>query len=739
MTVYDRLWGGTVAAGLFTRAAVMRRPAPMSTAARLAMLPLRGAPVAAPVSIRWNSYQVPFITAACDADLAVALGVVHAHLRLGQIDLMRRLSQGRIAAVVGPLGVDLDRTIRMMDLGRAVPDIIARLPDATRAWAGHFVAGLNHVIAAGVVPYEQRMLGVRPEPFTLADFFTLSRLVAADISWVIGARLLRARAQAGDAWPAIWPKLLRGGAPAGFLGGFDVPADLLAQHMRAGSNAAAISGAHTASGAALIASDPHLGLGLPSTWLVAGLRSPGYHAVGLMIPGMPFVALGRNGHIAWGGTSLHAASSDLVDVTDLPASAFSERHEKISVRGAADRVLVLPESPFGPVVSDGMLLKSARRLALRWVGHAASDELTAMLGVMRARDFDGFSAALAGFAVPGQTMVCAGADGRVGKRAAVHAPRRRTLPPRDVVLQPNEAWGLGDIARGDEMPVWADPPDGIVASANEDPGNDGIPLGSFFSPADRARRIRALLQADGARTEADMRALQQDCLHPAALETRDALLAMLPPVPASFRMALAQWDGGYGVQSRGALAYELLVGHLMRGLFTSAVSAPFNAVWGTRLLLLAEMRDLPAARVHAAMREAVRAAYAGWRRWENWGRVHRYRPSHQFAFIPVIGRRFRGAAFPAPGGDDTLHKSGHGFVTAPHDVRFGACARHVSDLADQDANRFVLLGGQDGWIGSANFADQVGLWKAGEYMTVPMAAARVAAEFGVETVLTPEV
>jgi penicillin G amidase len=32
----------------------------------------------------------------------------------------------------------------------------------------------------------------------------------------------------------------------------------------------------------------------------------------------------------------------------------------------------------------------------------------------------------------------------------------------------------------------------------------------------------------------------------------------------------------------------------------------------------------------------------------------------------------------------------------------------------------VLLGGQDGWLGSAHAADQVALWRAGAYLQVPL-------------------
>jgi penicillin amidase len=76
-------------------------------------------------------------------------------------------------------------------------------------------------------------------------------------------------------------------------------------------------------------------------------------------------------------------------------------------------------------------------------------------------------------------------------------------------------------------------------------------------------------------------------------------------------------------------------------------------------------------------------------------------------------------------------------VTAPHFVRFGACARHVSDMADLDANYFVLLGGQDGWLGSANFYDQVPLWRQGAYIGVPLLESSIVPRFTQETVLRP--
>ena len=90
------------------------------------------------------------------------------------------------------------------------------------------------------------------------------------------------------------------------------------------------------------------------------------------------------------------------------------------------------------------------------------------------------------------------------------------------------------------------------------------------------------------------------------------------------------------------------------------------------------------------------------------------------AALPGVGRWFAAPAWGAAGGNETINKSGHGPVRGRHRVTYGACARHLSDLADPDANWFVLLGGQDGWLGSANITDQIALWRAGEAVRVPL-------------------
>ena len=76
----------------------------------------------APVEILRDKNAVPHIIAGSIEDAAFGLGYVHAQDRFWQMELMRRLGQGRLSEVVPPrlVGsglVDTDRTMR--EIGRA--------------------------------------------------------------------------------------------------------------------------------------------------------------------------------------------------------------------------------------------------------------------------------------------------------------------------------------------------------------------------------------------------------------------------------------------------------------------------------------------------------------------------------------------------------------------------------------------------------------------------------------------
>ncbi len=721
-------------------AAQLKRRRVLTLDERLQMLPLKGAPVSRPVGIFWDEHQIPFIEAETDEDCAAALGVVHAHLRLGQVELMRLIAKGRVSEAVGRFGLGIDSLVRTFDIGRAMPAIIAELPAETRRWLEGFARGLNHYTdKAPARPEECALLGIAPEPWTLADIVLLGRLAAADVNWMVWMRLMKGRSRPD--WPELWKRLLRHDLLS-FESGTGVSSAagqaIANAAMRSGSNSLCVAGARSEAGAGLIANDPHLPIMLPNVWLLAGMKSPSHHAVGLMVPGIPFIGLGRNPEAAWGGASLHAASSDLVAVpNDAP---LHERVERIAIRGEPDLVLRIRESPFGPVVNDLPAFRTRNEtLALRWIGHRPSDEFTAMLGAARAKNWEEFRAAFAGYAVPGLEMNYADSSGHIGQLIAAKLPRRTAPEPDDIPSAPENGWDAPMTSA--DLPSRFDPQESFVASANARPQGGNAIVGFHFSPPDRIARLSQMLTADDRMNVAKLMRIQGDVHLAQALQQRDALLSWLGDAAKGSRVhrlcnAISDWDGNYDADSKGAAAFELLFFHLARALVSPARRALYDSAWGTRGLIWADILAAPEEERRQALARAVSRASSGFGG-RPWGACHRLLLSHPLGMIPALGRRYRLPDFPAGGTSETLMKTAHGLTNKRHRVRYGSVARHISDLSDPDANYFALLGGQDGWFASANFADQVALWRRGDYISLPLRPETVRARFARRIVLTP--
>ena len=725
-------------------------PRPVTLDQRLAALPATDLPLARPVTIRWNEHLVPWIEAETDTDLAFALGLVHGHLRGAQVALLRLAARGRVSEVAGPLALEIDHALRILDFGRAAPAIEAAWPEETRAFVTAYLAGLNTAVARAPRPPEAGLLGLAREPFTIADLLAIGRLAGTDVNWFSYFSVLAQRGT--PEFAALWRRTLEAGANLTPPAGQASLEGILGGAARAGSNAVAVAPWRSASGAAMLASDPHLGMGLPNLWLLAGMKSPSFHAVGMMVPGLPIIGLGRNPDIAWGGTNLRAASSDLFDVSRLPPEAFTTTEAPIRQRLWFTARRPVRTTPLGPVISDASLVptRPGDVLALRWAGHEPTDEITALLRAARARSAAEFRGSFANFSVSPQNFLYADRFGTIGRVTAAVLPDRAGFPATDPVLDGSDPAATAPWSRlrdARSLPWLENPPDGILASANENPATwteNPPPIGYFFSDGDRLRRLRALMLDTPRLTPADLTALQRDTVAPKAALLAAGLLARLDALPGgapdpTLLAPLRHWDGDYAADSRAALLFELLLARLVPALLPEGRSGR-GPETGWNFITTFLLRDLdarPAPQREAILRAAIAAAAPDAARWRVWGDVHHARAAHWLVNLPVLGRAFVLETWPVGGSRETPMKSGHGLITDRHEVSFGSMARQVSDMADPDANWFVLMGGQDGWLGSAAYADQIPLWREGRSIRLPLRPATVAAEFPRVTTLTP--
>jgi len=76
------------------------------------------------------------------------------------------------------------------------------------------------------------------------------------------------------------------------------------------------------------------------------------------------VLVGRNPDIAWGGTNMRSASSDLYELIPEQLGNLKTRTEKINVRWWKDKEVEIRMSEMGPVLSDSPFFKNSDKILL---------------------------------------------------------------------------------------------------------------------------------------------------------------------------------------------------------------------------------------------------------------------------------------------------------------------------------------------------------------------------------------
>ncbi len=154
-----------------------------------------------PVAIHFDSMGVPHLFASSIDDLFLAQGYVHATYRLWQMEMFRRVLQGRLSEIFGKQTLDTDRFLRTIGMEQAAE---AGVPSHESPMYGHlerYARGVNAAIEEwkGLLPPEFLLLRIRPEPWTPVLSQGIEKLMAWDLSdYQTGLELAAARRVLGD-------------------------------------------------------------------------------------------------------------------------------------------------------------------------------------------------------------------------------------------------------------------------------------------------------------------------------------------------------------------------------------------------------------------------------------------------------------------------------------------------------------------------------------------------------------
>lgn len=377
------------------------------------------------VQVIRDSKGIPHIYARNESDVYFALGHLHAEDRFFQMDVSRRTSRGTLAELLGPGQNDstLSSDTSFRNIGHlraAIRSVNAYSPEHL-AIIQAYADGVNSWLRTNPLPPEYTLLEINKDgvpPWEVIDCLAISNLIAFNLSFetvdlsdtlallqyievgnrrgfdgvklfvedafrnnpfepaVTAPRSLQAQEERGAIAEAKEDTDLHSGirslrqliqpqTEAGIRQFLDSVVDLSLAPLRqgsVGSNWWVIGGSKTEAGRPLMANDPHLGLGSPSTFYEAHLNVDGrsgaedINVSGVSFPGVPGVILGFNEKISWGTTT------SLLDVTDFYQERVVVDGSGLPVatiyQGRAEPVTLLPEQFRINQIGDGVINNS---------------------------------------------------------------------------------------------------------------------------------------------------------------------------------------------------------------------------------------------------------------------------------------------------------------------------------------------------------------------------------------------
>jgi penicillin amidase len=744
----------------------------------------------APVLVRRDHHGIPHIEAANLDDLFEAQGYVTAQDRLWQMDMARRMAAGEVAELLGAKLVEHDRVQRVLGIRANAERLATTLSERDRGYYEDYAKGVNAFIdqsnkenGQNLSP-EFRLLGYKAKPWQPVDslLVVMSMNQMLDEDWDTKITRERVTARLGPTLAAAlyptgsWRDHPPTQAPPDLTAPQenipdipldetqtsvrDLSKDLL--HLREvlqlgrarceecapGSNEWVVSGAHTASGKAMLSNDMHLAHGIPNIWYESDLKAGDFHVAGVTVPGIPYIIAGHNAHVAWGFTALYGDMQDIyveqVNAQDEYKAAdgwhpVEHGRETIHVRFGKDVIVETARTGHGPVISQ-LLPGEKRVLALRWSAYDPKSGGVPLLDIDAAANWQDFRAALGRWWGPSQNVVYADDQGHIGYQAVGFIPNRPQGISGVPIADANHEWQ--GFVPFEQLPATLDPANGVIATANARITPDGYPYQLTLGWADpyRNERIWKWLAGKDKLTAPDMLKLQTEVYSEVDQELAQRFAYAIDhakKTDARLRQAadlMRSWDGVLGVNSAPAAIVEAGNGAFWEMLLKPKIGNdwklyhwPESGFAREELIVHAPAGWLPQQYatwddfLTDVVRQGLEAGHAPadlaqWR----YGQEHTVELEHPLYGLLPWFKGWTGTGALPQSGDKTTVKQ----VTAA----IGPSQRLTVDWKDVDQATENIVMGESGNPLSAYYRDQWPYWYGGTTFALPFSDGAVAAQ-----------
>jgi penicillin amidase len=559
------------------------------------------------VEVFFDDYGVPHIYATNAQDAYRAFGYVHAQDRLFQMELMRRVGQGRLSEIFGGEMKETDAFFRTLGTHRKAAEDARRfseLPERVKLTTEAYLAGVNQFIRQGKIPLEYKILRIEPDTFDVEDLYAISAYMAysfayalrtdplvEDIARNLGPDYLRSLdlAVTNDLLPpdtAAADTLLATRPIEGVAPTRPHLPDQLPLPTLQGSNNWALAPSRTLSGKVMLANDTHIRYAAPCAWYEAHIEYPGFGFYGNFLAGIPVALIGHSRNHAWGLTMFEDDDTDFflerfVDddslrtlLRDSSEAEVLKYKEVIQIKGGEDTTFHVLVTAHGPLINEFLPVDIDEPVSMHWNYMASSNRLLeALYRMNHAVDMGDFREGVEAITAPGLNVAYGDAAGNIALWSAARLIKRSdsTDGKRFIPGYAAHAEHRGYF-EFQENPQRENPASGMVWSANQfHDSTAGVAYPGYYAPDNRADRLEHLLKEAFPATVESMKAVSLDVTSETEREVASRLCVILRNSDAVFSdieevalSKLEEWDGSHNLEDVGPTIYYKLLYYVLR-------------------------------------------------------------------------------------------------------------------------------------------------------------------------------
>lgn len=726
--------------------------------------------LSAPVNVHYDENLIPHVFAQNDEDLYRAQGYLTAMHRLWQMEFQTHAAAGRISELIGPDALNYDREQRRRGMGfgaeqsleamKESPEIMNYL-EAYRDGVNGYIDGLE----PGDYPVEYKLLDYAPEHWTLKKtallLMYMTKMLAGGDSDLEYTNFLKKYGK--ERFDLLYPDFFDVNDPIipadtdwssfGDVQIPEVPFDSLPSsgvtetihdpNPDNGSNNWAVAPSKSATGNAILANDPHLGLNLPSIWFAMQLATPEKNTFGVTLPGALGVAIGFNNDIAWGMTNATRDVADWykIEFQDAAKSTYryngqwkptTQRIEEIKVRGQETYRDTVYYTHHGPVTYDETFMGDNERAgyALKWIGHMGGSTQLTLLQLNEAKNYDDYVNALKHYVAPAQNFIFSSTSGDIAIWIQGLFPNKWKGQGKFLMDGSNPANDWQGFIPQEHNAHIKNPERGFVSSANQHPVDASYPYYVFNDGYEtyRNRVINDFFRKKEKYGIQDFKDLQNNNynlkaseLIPFMLDTMD--VSSLNDAEKEVLDEIRNWDFNNDIDKKGPVIWDIWYYHLTEMTYDEletdslAYDRPFtyqtihlyknNPDDAFMDILETDEKETAPVLFVLSFKEAVKEL-SDWQKENgdyNWGAYKATHIGHLLQGLPAFSR----FDLPIGGGRNIVNAT-----TEDH----GPSWRMIVEMSSPPKAQAIYPGGQSGNPGSKFYDNFVDRWAAGEYLDI---------------------